>query len=232
MEIRILELLEGAKNARGIAVIIDVFRAFTLEPVVLANGAEKLIAVGEIETAVEEKKRDPETILIGERHGKQIKGFDYGNSPFAVENIDFRGKRVIHTTSAGTQGLLAATNADLLLTGSLINAAATARVIRAMDPEIVSLVCMGWECKRNTEEDLLCAEYIKSLLEGEELFDIKERAYQLRYFEGKKFFDPAQAEIFPEADFWVCTAVNRYDFAVQAVPHRIGFVMRQVEAGI
>ena len=60
MEIRILELLEGAEKARGITVIIDVFRAFSLEPVVLANGASQLIAVGAIETAVTEKERNPE----------------------------------------------------------------------------------------------------------------------------------------------------------------------------
>lgn len=231
MEIKILELLEGAAKARGITVIIDVFRAFSLEPAVLENGASPLIAVGEIETAVKEKKRDPNTILIGERHGRKIQGFDYGNSPSEVETVDFRGKRVIHTTSAGTQGLLAATHADLLLTGALVNAAATARYIKSLKPDIVSLVCMGWECKKNTEEDLLCAEYIRSLLEGEGQFPIEERAYQLRYQEGKKFFDPKQAEVFPEADFWSCTAINRYDFAVQAVPNNIGFVMRQLEDG-
>ena len=31
MEIQILELIEGARAARGLTVIIDVFRAFTLE---------------------------------------------------------------------------------------------------------------------------------------------------------------------------------------------------------
>ncbi len=31
MEIQILQLVEGAKAAKGIAVIIDVFRAFTTE---------------------------------------------------------------------------------------------------------------------------------------------------------------------------------------------------------
>ena len=31
MEIRILELIEGAKKAEGLTVIIDVFRAFSLE---------------------------------------------------------------------------------------------------------------------------------------------------------------------------------------------------------
>ena len=31
MEVNILELVEGARRARGLTVVIDVFRAFTLE---------------------------------------------------------------------------------------------------------------------------------------------------------------------------------------------------------
>ena len=31
MNIQILQLVEGAKNARGLTVVIDVFRAFSLE---------------------------------------------------------------------------------------------------------------------------------------------------------------------------------------------------------
>ena len=228
MKISILELLEGAKQARGITVIIDVFRAFSLEPVVLNQGASRLIATGSEETARAQKEKDPSVILIGERHGRRLEGFDYGNSPSEVEGVSFQNRTVIHTTSAGTQGLTAASQADMIFAASLVNAKATASVIRQMDPDFVSLVCMGWECRRNTEEDLLCAEYIRAMLSGEYWPDIKEKAYELRYQEGKKFFDPAQADVFPEADFWVCTDVDRYDFAIQAVPVSIGFSMRKV----
>lgn len=38
MEIRILELIEGAKKAEGLTVIIDVFRAFSLECYLYARG--------------------------------------------------------------------------------------------------------------------------------------------------------------------------------------------------
>ena len=40
MEIRILELIEGAKKAEGLTVIIDVFRAFSLECYLYARGAD------------------------------------------------------------------------------------------------------------------------------------------------------------------------------------------------
>ena len=45
--------------------------------------------------------------------------------------------------------------------------------------------------------------------------DIKERALNLRYQEGKKFFDPVKKEIFPEGDFWLCVDVDRFDFAIE-----------------
>lgn len=41
MEVNILELVEGARRARGLTVVIDVFRAFTLECYLFAQGADR-----------------------------------------------------------------------------------------------------------------------------------------------------------------------------------------------
>jgi 2-phosphosulfolactate phosphatase len=169
MEIRILNLIEGARQAEGMTVVIDVFRAFSLETLVLHNGAKRLFAVKEVEKAWELKHRFEDAVLIGERHGKILPGFDYGNSPYDVSKVSFEGKTVIHTTSAGTLGLSLAEGAKELLAGSLRNAKATADYIRSKHPAVVSLVCMGWEGKKQTEEDTLCADYLKSLLEGKTL---------------------------------------------------------------
>ena len=43
MNIRILQLIEGARQARGLTVVIDVFRAYSLEAYLLHRGAEKII---------------------------------------------------------------------------------------------------------------------------------------------------------------------------------------------
>ena len=123
-------MVEGAKQATGLTVIIDVFRAFTVEAYLMNNGADKIIPVGDSEIAYKYKKEDPNIILVGERHGKIMPGFDYGNSPSQIENIDFSGKTIVHTTSAGTQGIANASNADVILTGSLVNAKAIANYIK------------------------------------------------------------------------------------------------------
>ena len=124
-----IRIINNAKEATGIAVIIDVFRAFTVEPYLINNGVEKLIPVGDMKIAYNYKKKDENCILIGERNGIKLPGFDYGNSPSQIENIDFKGKIVIHTTSCGTQGIVNAINAKEILTGSLVNAKAISKYI-------------------------------------------------------------------------------------------------------
>ena len=214
MKIRILQLLEGAEMAAGVTVIIDVFRAFTLEAFLAGRGARAILPVADIGRAYAMKQSDPEVILIGERHGRKCEGFDFGNSPSEIEKIDFRGKTVVHTTSAGTQGIAAARNADVILTGSLVNARAVAEYIRSLDPEEVSLVCMGWEAKEETEEDTLCAGYIRSLLLGEP-FDLASGIENLKIPSGAKFFDKAQNDVFPERDFTLCTDADRFGFVLR-----------------
>ena len=214
MNIEILQLIEGAKKAKGVAVIIDVFRAFSVEAYLMSLNAEKIIPVGDIDFAYNYKKDHPEALLIGERGGKICDGFDYGNSPSAIENIDFSGKTVIHTTSAGTHGIANATNADIILTGSLTNAKAVAKYIKLLNPENVTLVCMGLEAKEPTQEDTLCAEYIKCLIKGEEI-DLNKRIEELKHTSGAKFFDTLQQEVFPQKDFDLCTRVDIFSFVLK-----------------
>ena len=123
---------------------------------------------------------------------------------------------MIHTTSAGTQGLAAAAQAEEIVTGSLVNAAATARYIRRRDPERVSLVAMGLAGVSGTPEDRLCARCIAARLKGETLDMERELAAVRADPEGQKFFDPARQSVFPEDDFRMCTEVDRFDFVIRA----------------
>lgn len=215
MDIQILQLVEGAKKASGITVIIDVFRAFTTESLIMAREPKKLLAIGDVQTALDYQKSHPDVILCGERGGAIIDGFHYGNSPSQVETVDFCEKTVLHTTSAGTQGIVNATGADEILGGCLLNAKAIACYIKKKNPAQVSLVCMGLAGIRPTDEDTLCAEYIKSLLEDRPLPDLAERIHRLKETDGAKFFDPAQQSVFPEADFHIATKVDICPFVLR-----------------
>lgn len=227
-KINIYHLIEGAKQAGGLTVIIDVFRAFSLECYLYDMGVKEIRPVGGIEEAFQLRQRIPNSILVGERHGKMCEGFDYGNSPSTVNKELVVGKTIIHTTSAGTQGIVNAKSAEEILTGSLVNAKAVAEYIMQKNPKEVSLVCMGNGGVRPAAEDELCAEYIKSLLEGKELSDMDKRVANLQRRGGEHFFDKDRQEIFPEADFWMCIKYNRFPFVIQIQKDDKGFVAKRV----
>ena len=215
MNIQILHLAEGAKQAKGLTVIIDVFRAFTVETYLMKNNAAKIIPVSGIDFAFAYKEKHPDTILCGEREGIMVEGFDFGNSPSQIEHQDFTGKTVIHTTSAGTQGIANAKDADEIIGGNLVSAKAIAAYIKQKNPETVSLVCMGLSGTTKTDEDELAAIYIKSLIEGNPLQDLQARIERLKITDGAKFFDPQQQAVFPMRDFFLCTGVNSCDFVLR-----------------
>lgn len=214
-DIKILQLLDGAKAAEGLTVIIDVFRCFTFEAFALNENVAHVYPVGSAEKCLELKREHPDFILAGERDGVKLQGFDTGNSPAdLVMKYDLPGKTIVHSTSSGVQGIENAKNATEVLGGSLVTAKAIAKYIRKKNPEKVSLVCMGWSCKRPTDEDTLCAEYIKSLLLGNEM-DINEKLVSFKGGCGKHFFDNKDSKSFPLPDFFMCLMPNIFDFVLK-----------------
>ncbi|MDR1917689.1 MAG: 2-phosphosulfolactate phosphatase [Christensenellaceae bacterium] len=215
MKINIYKLLDGAKKASGdVTVIIDVLRAFSVECFLANNNAKQIIAVAGEDLAYKLKEEHKDYLLIGERGGKMLPDFDYGNSPSQIENVDFTGKTCIHTTSAGTQGLANAINSKTVLTGSLVNAKAIAEYIIKNNFKEVSLVALGLAAKTETTEDNLCAEYIKGLLEGNKP-DITKQIENVKQTDGAKFFDPNKQDIFPKKDFELCMDKNRFNFVLK-----------------
>ena len=93
MKIEILHMVEGAKKARGIAVVIDVLRAFSVEAYIMSGGAEKIFPVADVDEARKLKEENPDFLLVGERNGYKLEGFDFGNSPTAASNFDFKGRK-------------------------------------------------------------------------------------------------------------------------------------------
>ena len=215
MQIEILDLIEGAKQARGLTVIIDVFRAFSTACYVVGNGARQIIPVGDVDLAYKLREENPDYILMGERKGKMLPGFDYGNSPTEIQTVDFSGKTVIQTTSAGTQGFANAKDADALITGSFVNAEAIVSYIKKKSPEKVALVCMGTWAVRPADEDTLCAEYIAGRLKGQKM-DTRRIYTKLRASKTARiFFDP-EVSWAPETDFDLCLNIGLYDFVLKA----------------
>ena len=214
MEIEILQLLEGAKKANGLTVIIDVFRAFSTACYAFGNGIQRIYPVGDLDMAYDMKKQNPDYILVGERNEQKPEGFDFGNSPSQLLEANLLGKTMVHTTSSGTQGIANAIHADEILTGSFVNAGAIVEYIRRQKPKKVSLVCMGYSCQFPTDEDTFLAVYIKNELKGIPN-DFPTMVEQLRNGDGARFFAPEKQEWAPAADFDLCLSLNRFNFVLK-----------------
>lgn len=210
-----IKIVNNAELAIGLTVVIDVFRAFTVEPYLINNGAKKLIPVNDIQIAYNYKNKDNNYILIGERNGIILPEFDCGNSPSQIEKVDFSEKTIIHTTSCGTQGIVKSINAKEIITGSLVNAQAIVKYIIQNKIDDVSLLTLCRPGENPFDEDVLCAKYIKGLLENEPLSNIKEEIEKLKTTSGSKFFDKLKQKDFPERDFYLCTEINKFDFVLK-----------------
>lgn len=228
MKVEKRSLKEGAAQAKGLVVVIDVFRAFSLACYVFQNGAARIYPVDSVVKALEMKAKEPEVVTIGERHERKCPGFDYGNSPTHIEKVDFRDKVVVHTTSSGTQGIALATNADEILTGSFVNADAIVRYIQLKNPEQVTLVPMGYEGIRQTDEDEFCADYIAARLNGYNL-DFMAMVETLRTGDGARLLDPANHEFSPARDFDLCLDLNRFNFVLRVNREKSPFFLERIE---
>lgn len=217
MDVQIASLLEGAQSARGVVVIIDVYRAFTTEAVAFQKGVEKIVLVAEIEEALKLRERGAGDLCVGEVDGKRPDGFDFNNSPFELSQADLDGKTLIHSTRAGTVGVTAAQYADVIYGGSLAVSRATVRAIERQNPERVTLVAMGWAGRERTDEDEQCAFYLRNLLEGRKPDPKAVCSLILSGKESQKFGDPTQPHFYPE-DRDLALEIDRVDFAI-----RIGF---------
>ena len=227
MKIQILQLIEGARAATGVTVIIDVFRAFSTACYAYHKGAGCIIPVAGIDEAYKIKDLHPDYLLMGERNEMKPPGFDYGNSPFQLPSKGLEGKTIIHTTSSGTQGIAAAENATEIITGSFVNAGAVAAYIRKVQPETVSLVCMGYACEYPTDEDTFCAEFIRDLLMGVPS-DFEKMEQIIGSGSGKRFFSPEKQTWAPVEDFYLCLQPNIFNFILKAEQNNGYTVLKKI----
>lgn len=216
MIIKIDSLLEGAKKARGIVVIVDVFRAFTTAAVALARGAVQIIMVAEPEEALQLRSRGVGEICVGEVDGIRPDGFDFGNSPYEIMQASLQDKVVIQSTRAGTMGVTAATMADVIYAGSFVVAEATAKAVLKDNPSYVTIVAMGWNAQGRTDEDELCALYLRNLIQSRRPNPDALQKLVLESGEIAKFGDPNQPYFHPQ-DCDIALEVNKYDFAIRII---------------
>ncbi|HEX8200172.1 MAG TPA: 2-phosphosulfolactate phosphatase [Isosphaeraceae bacterium] len=150
------ELIPPGVLAGGVAVVVDALRATTVMIHALAAGCAAILPCHEVDEARRLAATLPPdtTLLVGERHGRPIAGFDLGNSPSAFTPEVCRGKTLVMTTTNGTRAILSCLEAERILVAAFVNLGATVARLRD-ESRPVHIVCSGTDGHISVEDALL-----------------------------------------------------------------------------
>ena len=162
MQIDIVRGHHPPENPHGATVVIDVIRAFTTACLAFRNQVRLIRPVATAEDAFALKRQYPDAILVGEIDALPIPGFDYGNSPWEIEQAPLHGKELIMRTTNGIAATLNARRSQQVLVAGLINAEATVVWLKNQTFERVVLVASH----PTGDEDVACAAYMRGMLGG------------------------------------------------------------------
>ena len=211
-----LNRLDAAHEPEDAVVVIDVLRSFTVAAYAFAAGASIIYPVETIAGAFRLRRQLPNAATTGAiGGGDPIPGFDFGNSPVALRDADLAGRPVIQTTAAGVRGLNRFRHAKSLFAGSLVLGRATARALLALQPTEVCFVITGEWVDRDGDEDIACADYLETLLLGENP-DPDVYAARVRDSDFGRRFQANDNPNLPPGDLALCAQADRFDFALRA----------------
>jgi 2-phosphosulfolactate phosphatase len=154
--------LETGQLHASACAVIDVIRATSTIVTALAQGALSVQPVATVEEAIALKNANPETLLAGERGGVALPGFDLGNSPNEMTSERVRDRRIILTTTNGTQALAACRGARAVVTASFLNLDAVAQRLRELGPPWV-ILCAGYEGAFGMDDALVAGALAEAL---------------------------------------------------------------------
>lgn len=147
-------------SSRDLSIMVDAFRASTSITIALDKFDQIIPAF----TPEEGKQIADETkgILAGERMGETLKGFDVGNSPVDISNLNTDSKTLVLTTSNGTR-ILKGMHSTVLI-GCFINAKSVAKtslnIAKTKNYDHINVVMAGWKGNFAIEDFLASGEIL------------------------------------------------------------------------
>ena len=155
-----------------VSIMVDALRASTSITVAL-NNFKKVIPCFTPEEALELQERIG-GVVAGERNGKQIEGFDIGNTPVGIMNYESDEDTLILTTTNGTR-ILESMNSKVLV-GSLVNAESVAKASCRLANEHIDVVMAGVKGKFAIEDYLAAGEILYQICESLDEYELSEYA--------------------------------------------------------
>jgi 2-phosphosulfolactate phosphatase len=201
-------------NVYGVAVVIDVLRAFSTAAWAFELGAERIVLTDDLDEALKLKASIPGALALKDGHPQP--GFDLTNSPVMIKSHDLRGATIVQRTQHGTAGAVAARGAERLYCASFGVASATADAVRESGFRDVYFVITGDD--GTADEDLACAEYIAALLDDPST-DVAPFLARVAKSAGavldRQRIEEGHAG-FADGDIEACMEADRFGFAMRA----------------
>lgn len=210
--------IEGARSAEGIAVVIDVLRAFSVSAYALAGGARECLLVATVEEAKALAAERSDAVISAEVDTLPIAGIAISNSPTQITHREWNGRTLVQRTSAGTPVIGAVGEGHDIFAASLVVARATAQACLLRRPEAVTVIASA-----DFPEDHACATYIASILRDEPAPDIGRLLEPLYRSERYRKLSAGDWPGFPKTDLDLALTLDRFDFAMPATRER-GYV--------
>jgi len=135
---------EQVSARRAVCVIVDALRASATTAALLQAGAREIAVVEQVQEAFELGAVTPGAVLVGERGGPKVPGFDLGNSPAGFPAEAVAGRTVVFSSSNCSRCCVGAREAAATFLGTVVTATAvTEALTRTVDqgkegaPEVV-----------------------------------------------------------------------------------------------
>lgn len=216
----------------GPVVVVDVIRAFSTAACAFAAGARCIYLVASVEEALAFKGAHPGSLAMGEDGGLRPQGFDLPNSPAMALAHDLADRTVVQRTSAGTQGVVAASSAERLWCASLLCATATAAATRAAGPRSPTYVLTGWvpdRPDRPGSDDRLTAGHVEALRQGRSADPAAVARAVAESDEAVLTLALGPEHCHPD-DIALATDVDRFGFAMEVTRDEHGLRLDRIEA--
>jgi 2-phosphosulfolactate phosphatase len=200
--------VEGARKARGLAVVIDVLRSFTVSAYALAGGAPECRLVTTIDEARALVAAIPHAVICAEEEGLPVDGIAISNSPTQIRAVDLHGRILVQRSSAGTPVAAAVREGTDIFAASLVVARATVQACLSRRPSVLTLIASA-----DFPEDHACARYMEAIINGESP-DIDRLLRPLKVSERYARLMSGTWPGFPPTDLALALEPDRFDFAM------------------
>ncbi len=199
--------IAGALEARGVVVVIDVLRSFTVSAYALAGGARECRLVKTISEARALAEKTPGSVISAEEDALPVEGIPISNSPTRIRELDLKDRVLIQRSTAGTQ-VAAAVRSDDMFAASLVVARATVQACLSRKPDVLTLIASA-----DHPEDHACAAYMAALAAGRKA-DLDQLLEPLRGTDRYRRARSGQWPGFPTTDLDLSLQADVFDFAM------------------